>query len=137
MKKVEQMTLDEMLNAGMSVEQIDAAIKARISTREKENAEAAANEQRKAEVDAARRQYKKAHAKYMKAITGIDMSAEDMADFENNVLIALEQVWEREYAPKKSTAAGRRVLVNGVDVSDVPDVSDIVDAIIRALDSGV
>ena len=27
MKKVEQMTLDEMLNAGMSVEQIDAAIK--------------------------------------------------------------------------------------------------------------
>ena len=137
MKKVEQMTLDEMLNAGMSIEQIDAAIKERVATREKENAEAAANEQRKAEVDAARRQYKKAHAKYMKAITGIDMSAEDMADFENNVLIPMEKVWEREYAPKKSPAAGRRVLVNGVDVSDVPDVSDIVDAIIRALDSGI
>ena len=137
MKKVEQMTLDEMLNAGMSIEQIDAAIKERVATREKENAEAAANEQRKAEVDAARRQYKKAHAKYMKAITGIDMSAEDMADFENNVLIPLEQVWEREYAPKKSPAAGRRVLVNGVDVSDVPDVSDIVDAMIKALDSGI
>ena len=137
MKKVEQMTLDEMLNAGMSVEQIDAAIKERVATREKENAEAAANEQRKAEVDAARRQYKKAHAKYMKAITGMDMSAEDMADFENNVLIPMEKVWEREYAPKKSPAAGRRVLVNGVDVSDVPDVSDIVDAIIRALDSGI
>ena len=41
MKKVEQMTLDEMLNAGMSVEQIDAAIKERVATREKENAEAA------------------------------------------------------------------------------------------------
>ena len=101
MKKVEQMTLDEMLNAGMSIEQIDAAIKERVATREKENAEAAANEQRKAEVDAARRQYKKAHAKYMKAITGMDMSAEDMADFENNVLIPMEKVWEREYAPKK------------------------------------
>ena len=137
MKKVEQMTLDEMLNAGMSVEQIDAAIKERVATREKENAEAAANEQRKAEVDAARRQYKKAHAKYMKAITGMDMSAEDMADFENNVLIPMEKVWEREYAPKKSPAVGRRVLVNGVDVSDVPDVSDIVDAIIKALDSGI
>ena len=137
MKKVEQMTLDEMLNAGMSIEQIDAAIKERVATREKENAEAAANEQRKAEVDAARRQYKKAHAKYMKAITGMDMSAEDMADFENNVLIPMEKVWEREYAPKKSPAVGRRVLVNGVDVSDVPDVSDIVDAIIKALDSGI
>lgn len=132
MKKVEQMTLDEMLNAGMTVEQIDAAIKERMETREKENAEAAANEQRKAEIDAARRQYKKAHAKYMKAITGMDMSAEDMAEFENSVLIPMEQVWEIQYAPKKSPAAGRRVMVNGVDVSDV---NDVVEAIMRAIEA--
>lgn len=132
MKKVEQMTLDEMLNAGMSVEQIGAAIKARVATREKENAEAAAYEQRKAEIEAARRQYKKAHAKYMKAITGEDMSAEDMADFENSVLLPMEQVWEREFAPKKSPAAGRRVMVNGVDVSDV---NDVVEAIMRAIEA--
>ena len=130
MKKVEQMTLDEMLNAGMTVEQIDAAIKKRMETREKENAEAAANEQRKAEIDAARRQYKKAHAKYMKAITGIDMSAEDMAEFENSVLIPMEQVWEMQYAPKKSPAAGRRVMVNGAEVASE---DDLVRAIMKAI----
>ena len=134
MKKVEQMTLDEMLNAGMSVEQIDAAIKKRMETREKENAEAAAYEQRKAEIDAARRQYKKAHAKYMKAITGMDVPEKEMADFENNILIPMERAWEREYAPKKSPAAGRRVIVNGVDVSDA---DDIVDAIIKVLRSDI
>lgn len=132
MKKVEQMTLDEMLNAGMSVEQIGAAIKERVVTREKENAEAAAYEQRKAEIEAARRQYKKAHAKYMKAITGADMSAEEMADFENSVLLPMEKVWEREFAPKKSPAAGKRVLVNGIDVSDV---NDVVEAIMRAIEA--
>lgn len=132
MKNIANMTLDEMLNAGMTVEQIDAAIKERMSTKEKENAEAAANEQRKAEIEAARRQYKKAHAKYMKAITGTDMSAEDMADFENSVLLPMEQAWEREFAPKKSPAAGRRVMVNGVDVSDV---NDVVEAIMRAIEA--
>lgn len=131
MKKVEQMTLDEMLNAGMSVEQIDAAIKERVVTREKENAEAAANEQRKAEIEAARRQYKKAHAKYMKAITGTDMSAEDMADFENSVLLPMEQVWEIQYAPKKSPAANKRkVLVNGAEVASE---DDLVRAIMKAI----
>ena len=130
MKKVEQMTLDEMLNAGMSIEQIDAAIKERVATREKESAEAAANEQRKAEIDAARRQYKKAHAKYIKAITGMDVSAEDMAEFENCVLIPMEHAWERDYAPKKSPAAGRRVLVNG---AEVVSGDDIVRAIINAI----
>ena len=133
MKKVEQMTLDEMLNAGMTTEQIDAAIKERVATREKESAEAAANEQRKAEIDAARRQYKKAHAKYMKAITGTDMSAEDMTDFENSVLIPMERAWELQYAPcRKSPAASRRVLVNGIDVSDA---DDIIEAIMRALEA--
>ena len=132
MKNIANMTLDEMLNAGMTVEQIDAAIKERMSTKEKENAEAAAYEQRKAEIEAARRQYKKAHAKYMKAITGEDMSAEDMAEFENSVLIPMEQVWEMQYAPKKSPAAGRRVMVNGVDVSDV---NDVVEAIMRAIEA--
>ena len=131
MKKVEQMTLDEMLNAGMSVEQIDAAIKERVATREKENAEAAANEQRKAEIDAARRQYKKAHAKYIKAITGMDISAEDMAEFENLVLIPMERAWERDYAPKNSPAANKRkVIVNGAEVASG---DDIVRAIINAI----
>ena len=101
MKKVEQMTLDEMLNAGMTVEQIDAAIKERMSTREKENAEAAANEQRKAEIEAARRQYKKAHAKYMKAVTGQDMTAEEMAEFESCVCLSIEKMWEIAHTPKK------------------------------------
>ena len=131
MKKVEQMTLDEMLNAGMTVEQIDAAIKERMSTREKENAEAAANEQRKAEIDAARRQYKKAHAKYMKAITGMDMSAEDMAEFENSVLIPMERVWEREFTSKKSPAANKRkIVVNGAEVASE---DDLVRAIMKAI----
>ena len=131
MKNIANMTLDEMLNAGMSVEQIDAAIKERMSTREKENAEAAANEQRKAEIDAARRQYKKAHAKYMKAITGMDMSAEDMAEFENSVLIPMERVWEIQYAPKKSPAANKRkVLVNGAEVASE---DDLVRAIMKAI----
>ena len=131
MKKVEQMTLDEMLNAGMTVEQIDAAIKERVATREKESAEAAANEQRKAEIDAARRQYKKAHAKYIKAITGMDISAEDMAEFENCVLIPMEQAWERDYAPKKSpTANKRKVIVNGAEIASG---DDIVRAIINAI----
>ena len=68
----------------------------------------------------------------MKAITGEDMSAEEMADFENSVLLPMEQVWEREFAPKKSPAAGRRVMVNGVDVSDV---NDVVEAIMRAIEA--
>ena len=131
MKKVEQMTLDEMLNAGMSVEQIDAAIKERVVTREKESAEAAANEQRKAEIDAARRQYKKAHAKYIKAITGMDISAEDMAEFENLVLIPMERVWERDYAPKKSPAANKRKVI--VNSADLASGDDIVRAIINAI----
>ena len=131
MKKVEQMTLDEMLNAGMSVEQIDAAIKERVATREKENAEAAANEQRKAEIDAARRQYKKAHAKYIKAITGMDISAEDMAEFENLVLIPMERVWERDYAPKKLPAANKRKVI--VNSADLASGDDIVRAIINAI----
>ena len=131
MKKVEQMTLDEMLNAGMSVEQIDAAIKERVATREKENAEAAAYEQRKAEIDAARRQYKKAHAKYIKAITGMDISAEDMAEFENLVLIPMERAWERDYAPKKSPAANKRKVI--VNSAEVASGDDIVRAIINAI----
>lgn len=132
MKKVEQMTLDEMLNAGMSVEQIGAAIKERVVTREKENAEAAANEQRKAEIDAARRQYKKAHAKYMKAITGEDMPAEEMAEFENRILIPMEQLWEREFAPKQapSPAAGKRIIVNGAEIASE---DDLVRAIMKAI----
>lgn len=128
MKDIANMTLDEMLDAGVSAEKIYDAIKEKVSTREKENAAAKAREE---EITAARRQYKKAHAKYMKAITGIDMSAEDMADFENSVLIPMERAWELQYAPcKKSPAAGKRVLVNGLDVSDV---DDIVEAIMRAI----
>lgn len=131
MKNIANMTLDEMLNAGMTVEQIDAAIKERMSTKEKENAEAAANEQRKAEIEAARRQYKKAHAKYMKAITGEDMSAEEMAEFENRILIPIEEVWERDFAPKqKSPAAGRRIIVNGAEVASE---DDLVRAIMKAI----
>lgn len=130
MKKVEQMTLDEMLNAGMSVEQIDAAIKARVATRERESAEAAANEQRKAEIEAARRQYKKAHAKYMKAITGEDMTAEEMAEFEKCVCLPMERVWEMQYASKKSPAAGKRVLVNGAEIASE---DDLVRAIMKAI----
>lgn len=130
MKKVEQMTLDEMLDAGMSVEQINTVLKERVTTREKENAEAAACEQRKAEIEAARRQYKKAHAKYIKAITGADMSAEDMADFENSLLIPMEQAWERDYVPKKSPTAGKKIIVNGEELASG---DDIVRAIIDAL----
>ena len=53
------------------------------------------------EIAAARRQYKKAHAKYMKAITGEDMTAEEMAEFEKCVCLPMENIWEMQYAPKK------------------------------------
>ena len=66
----------------------------------------------------------------MKAITGTDMSAEDMAEFENSVLLPMEQVWERAFAPKKSPAAGRRVMVNGAEVASE---DDLVRAIMKAI----
>ena len=136
MKDKMKMSIEELIDAGYTTEMINQIIVEKIAMKtkeeEKKKAAEAAEQSRKAEIEAARRQYKKAHAKYIKAITGTDMSAEDMADFENSVLLPMEQVWEREFAPKKSPAAGRRVMVNGVDVSDV---NDVVEAIMRAIEA--
>lgn len=105
MKDITKMTLNEMLDAGMSVGDIMKSYNDMATTKAKEQeakkAAEAAEKARQEEIAAARRQYKKAHAKYMKAITGEDMTAEDMAEFENSVLIPMEQVWEMQYAPKK------------------------------------
>lgn len=105
MKNIANMTLNEMVDAGLSAEHIYAAIKERIATKEKamkaKQVAEAAEKARQEEIAAARRQYKKAHAKYMKAITGEDMTAEEMAEFEKCVCLPMENVWEMQYAPKK------------------------------------
>lgn len=105
MTDITKMTLDEMIDAGLTLEQMQAALKSRIASREKElekqRAAEAAEKARQEEIAAARRQYKKAHAKYMKAITGEDMTEEEMTEFEKCVCLPMEGVWEMQYAPKK------------------------------------
>ena len=105
MKDITKMTLNEMLDAGMSVGDIMKSYNNIAATKAKEQEEKktaeAIEKARQEEIAAARRQYKKAHAKYMKAITGEDMSAEEMAEFEKCVCLPMENVWEMQYAPKK------------------------------------
>ena len=105
MKDITKMTLNEMLDAGMSVGDIMKSYNDIATTKAKEQeakkAAEAAEKARQEEIAAARRQYKKAHAKYMKAITGEDMTAEEMAEFEKCVCLPMENVWEMQYAPKK------------------------------------
>ena len=105
MKDITKMTLNEMLDAGMSVGDIMQSYNNIAATKAKEQeakkAAEAAEKARQEEIVAARRQYKKAHAKYMKAITGEDMTAEEMAEFEKCVCLPMESVWEMQYAPKK------------------------------------
>ena len=105
MKDITKMTLNEMLDAGVSVGDIMKSYNDIAATKAKEQeakkAAEAAEKARQEEIAAARRQYKKAHAKYMKAITGEDMTAEEMAEFENCVCLPMEKVWEMQYAPKK------------------------------------
>ena len=105
MKDIAKMTLNEMLDAGMSVGDIMQSYNNIAATKAKEQeakkAAEAAEKARQEEIAAARRQYKKAHAKYMKAITGEDMTAEEMAEFEKCVCLPMENVWEMQYAPKK------------------------------------
>lgn len=105
MKDITKMTLNEMLDAGMSVGDIMKSYNDIAATKAKEQeakkAAEAAEKARQEEIAAARRQYKKAHAKYMKAITGEDMTAEEMAEFEKCVCLPMENVWEMQYAPKK------------------------------------
>lgn len=105
MKDIAKMTLNEMLDAGMSVGDIMKSYNDMATTKAKEQeakkAAEAAEKARQEEIAAARRQYKKAHAKYMKAITGEDMTAEEMAEFEKCVCLPMENIWEMQYAPKK------------------------------------
>ena len=105
MKDITKMTLNEMLDAGMSVGDIMKSYNDIAATKAKEQeakkAAEAAEKARQEEIAAARRQYKKAHAKYMKAITGEDMTAEEMVEFEKSVCLPMERVWEMQYAPKK------------------------------------
>ena len=105
MKDITKMTLNEMLEAGMSVGDIMKSYNDIAATKAKEQeakkAAEAAEKARQEEIAAARRQYKKAHAKYMKAITGEDMTAEEMAEFESCVCLPMENIWKMQYAPKK------------------------------------
>lgn len=105
MKDITKMTLNEMLDAGMSVGDIMKSYNDIAATKAKEQeakkAAEAAEKARQEEIAAARRQYKKAHAKYMKAITGEDMTAEEMAEFENCVCLSMEKMWAMVRTPKK------------------------------------
>jgi hypothetical protein len=119
MKDITKMTLNEMLDAGMSVGDIMKSYNDIAATKAKEQeakkAAEAAEKARQEEIAAARRQYKKAHAKYMKAITGEDMTAEDMAEFENNVCLPMENIWKMQYAPK-------RIKIKAEDLDDLAAV---------------
>ena len=119
MKDITKMTLNEMLDAGMSVGDIMQSYNNIAATKAKEQeakkAAEAAEKARQEEIAAARRQYKKAHAKYMKAITGEDMTAEDMAEFEKCVCLPMENVWEMQYAPK-------RIKIKAEDLDDLAAV---------------
>ena len=116
MKDITKMTLNEMLDAGMSVGDIMKSYNDIATTKAKEQeakkAAEAAEKARQEEIAAARRQYKKAHAKYMKAITGEDMTAEEMAEFEKCVCLPMERVWEMQYAPK-------RIKIKAEDLDDL------------------
>ena len=105
MKDIAKMTLNEMLDAGMSVGDIMKSYNDIAATKAKEQeakkAAEAAEKARQEEIAAARRQYKKAHAKYMKAITSEDMTAEEMAEFERCVCLPMERMRAMQYAPKK------------------------------------
>lgn len=119
MKDITKMTLNEMLDAGMSVGDIMKSYNDIAATKAKEQeakkAAEAAEKARQEEIAAARRQYKKAHAKYMKAITGEDMTAEEMAEFEKCVCLPMENVWEMQYAPK-------RIKIKAEDLDDLAAV---------------
>lgn len=119
MKDIAKMTLNEMLDAGMSVEDIMKSYNDIATTKAKEQEEKiaaeAAEKARQEEIAAARRQYKKAHAKYMKAITGEDMSAEEMAEFEKCVCLPMEKVWAMAHMPKK-------IQVKGDSIDDLAEV---------------
>lgn len=116
MKDKMKMSIEELIDAGYTTEMINQIIAEKIAmkTREEKEKKAAeaAEQARKEEVAAARRQYKKAHAKYMKAITGEDMTAEDMAEFENNVCLPMENIWKMQYAPK-------RIKIKAEDLDDL------------------
>lgn len=105
MKDITKMTLNEMLDAGMSVGDIMKSYNDIAATKAKEQeakkAAEAAEKARQEEIAAARRQYKKAHAKYMKAVTGEDMTAEEMAEFESCVCLSIEKMWEITHPTKK------------------------------------
>lgn len=106
MKDIAKMTLNEMLDAGMSVGDIMKSYNDITATKAKEQeakkTAEAIEKARQEEILAARRQYKKAHAKYMKAITGEDMTAEEMAEFESCVCLPMEKMWAMVRTPKKA-----------------------------------
>ena len=87
---MKNMSLDEMLNNGATLEQIMA--EARKRAKEKSEAEAAAKA-REQELINARRQFKKAYARYMGAIMGVEITEAEMQDFVDNVMTPIERTW--------------------------------------------
>lgn len=93
------MTLDEMINSGMSVDQITATVLNRVKVleqekKEKEAAEAA-DRAREEELKNARRQFKKAYAKYMAAITGKEIPESEVQAFADEVMTPIEETWNK------------------------------------------
>jgi hypothetical protein len=93
----------QMMDAGMTLADINNAYQEQLVTIEREKKmreEAAAKaKERQDEIAAARRMYKKAHAKYMEAITGEPVSEEEIAAFEKEVLNEIEAAYARIFNP--------------------------------------
>ena len=107
MTDISKMTLNQMIEAGVPMEQITAAIENMKATKEKEKqekikAEVAARA-RQDEIVNARRQYKKAYAKWYKALTGEDMSEQDMAEYEAVVILPMEKLYTSNIFAKPTT----------------------------------
>lgn len=125
MADITKMTLDEMIDAGLTSGQIQAALNSRIASREKElekqRAAEAATKAKQEEIMSARRQYKKAHIKYMEAITGAKLTDADIAEFDG-LMDAIEQEWNTKYAP----SAKRTIKVNGKELSSDDELAQLI-----------
>ena len=133
MKNIANMTLNEMVDAGMTAEQINAAIKERIATKEKamkaKQIAEAAEKARQEEIAAARRQFKKAYAKYMTAVTGEEVPESEMQSFVNEVMIPIEETWNR----LKNIKNNNRKLTVKTDA----DMEELAEGIAAALKGGI
>ena len=106
MTDISTMTLNQMLEAGIPIEQITAAIKSMQATKEKENAATAKAKQD--QILLARKQYEAAYAKWYKAVTGEDMSEFDIAKYEDIVILPMERLYAKASRSTRREAAAAK-----------------------------